>query len=905
MCIRALTPPLIYQPQQHDLERLSFMTARPQSVPSVPEEINPPPTRAALPWPWLVRFSAYKRIVGLALVLVLFAMGLIACRYLLQSIDGAALHQALLDIPPHALLLAFGATALGFIALLGYEWSAARYAGVKIKPRALAVTGFCAFAIGNAVGLSLLSGGSIRYRLYTRQGVTAGAIARITVFTSLSLGLSLPILISATMLFSPELASQVLRVPPQLLAPLSIGILAATLVLVCLLGRRATGERPSPDSRIVSFGRHTLRLPSVPLAGWQLVITALDVIAAGTVLYVLLPDAPPFGLFLLVYLLALAAGVLSHVPGGAGVFEAVFLLAFANTLDAAPLAAALLLYRVIYILVPLVIACVVLLIVEGKRLRQAQSALRMASGLAAPVLAVLVFLSGVVLLFSGATPEIDTRLQAIGVLLPHRLIEVSHLMASVVGTLCLMLAQGLHRRLSAAWALTLVLLLSGIVLSLFKGFGWEEASVLGVTAALLACFRRAFYRRSRLLEVPVSPYYVAAALCVVGASAWLVFFSYQDVPYERQLWWEFALSADAPRSLRALLISSLILAGIGLAWLLRTAPPVLQKPTRQELDQAFAIVAASNQPDGGLVMSGDKALLFHESGEAFLMYARRGRSMVALFDPIGPMRQRAELIWQFRDLCDQHRARPVFYQVRADNLPFYMDIGLTAVKLGEEARVNLSSFDLDSKTRKDLRYTWSRSQRDGLSVAFYEPGQAPIDALRAISDEWRESKNVREKSFSLGRFDPAYINAFRIAVVNFEGRPVAFANLLETDTHGVASIDLMRVKRDAPKLTMEFLMIGLILDFKARGFNQFSLGMVPLAGLHPRRGAPLTQRLGAVLFRSGEQFYNFQGLRRFKDKFDPDWEPRYMAVPAGLDPLLAMADTAALIAGGFTGLVKR
>ncbi|MGV8403533.1 phosphatidylglycerol lysyltransferase domain-containing protein, partial [Pseudomonas aeruginosa] len=57
---------------------------------------------------------------------------------------------------------------------------------------------------------------------------------------------------------------------------------------------------------------------------------------------------------------------------------------------------------------------------------------------------------------------------------------------------------------------------------------------------------------------------------------------------------------------------------------------------------------------------------------------RRGSSMIALYDPIGPAMQRAELIWQFRDLCDLHHARPVFYQVRAENLPFYMDIGLTA-----------------------------------------------------------------------------------------------------------------------------------------------------------------------------------------------------------------------------------
>lgn len=874
-------------------------------IPEVPTSVGVTTQRRALPWAWLERFTAYKRVVGLTLVIVLFGMGLVACRFMLKDIDADALHQAVLAVPKPALGAALLATFIGYLSLLGYEWSACRYAGAQLTNKTIALGGFAAFAIGNAVGLSLLSGGSVRYRLYSRHGVGPGTIARISVFAGLSLALSLPILISLTILVSPALASQVLRVPVPVLNTISIAILVGMSMVGFLISRRPVIESPTPGSHILGFGRHTLRVPTWKLSIGQLIITVIDVIAAGCVLYVLLPEAPPFFIFLLVYLLALAAGVISHVPGGAGVFEAIFLLAFADTIDPAPLAAALLLYRVVYIVLPLLLACLTLLVIEGKRLRHARSALRLASGLAAPVLAVLVFLSGVVLLFSGATPEIDTRLEAIGVLLPHRLVDASHLGASLIGVLCLILAQGLHRRLSAAWALTLVLLVAGIVLSLFKGFDWEEASILAVTAGLLATFRRAFYRRSRLLELPFSPYYAVAAVCVLAASTWLFLFTFQDVPYDNQLWWQFALSAEAPRSLRALLVCTLVLAALGLAWLLRSAPPVLLKPGRDELNRAFAIVRASNQPDGALVMSADKALLFHESGEAFLMYARRGRSMIALFDPIGPTRQRAELIWQFRDLCDLHRARPVFYQVRADNLPFYMDIGLTAIKLGEEARVRLPTFDLESKDKRDLRYTLNRGQRDGLSIEYYAAGEAPMDELRVISDGWMQSKNVREKGFSLGRFDPAYLDVFRIAVVRHQGRAVAFVNLLETGGTGVASVDLMRVVRDAPKMTMEFLMLGLILHFKERGYDQFSLGMVPLSGLHPRRGAPITQRLGAVLFRRGEQFYNFQGLRRFKEKFDPDWEPRYLAVPAGIDPLLAIADTAALIAGGFTGLVKR
>lgn len=867
------------------------------SLPSSPPQ--------ALPWRLLERITAYKEPLELGLTLFLFGVALLVCWHLVSSIDLPSLHTALLGIPSHAIMGAVAATAVGFLILLGYEWSASRFAGVHLPGKTLALGGLTAFAIGNAVGLSMLSGGSVRYRLYARQGLSAIEVAQMTFFASLSLGTALPPLAAVAALSDLPSASTALRLSPTLVAGIAIAILSIYAIGIVFLRKRALDEQPSPDSRLFRLGRKTLRLPTFKLSALQLVITALDVMAAATVLYLLLPEAPPLGAFMLVYLLALAAGVLSHVPGGVGVFEAVLLAAFSDKIGTAPLAAALLLYRIIYVLLPLVIACLVLLLTEGKRFLSGSSAIRVASGLAAPVLSVLVFFSGVVLLFSGVTPEIDTRLKGIGFLLPQRLIEASHLGASLIGVVCLLLAQGLRRRLSAAWVLTLVLLLVGSLLSLLKGFDWEEASILAITAALLATFRRSFYRRSRLLELPFSPLYVVASLCVVAASIWLLLFVYQDASYDNQLWWQFTLEEGAPRGARAAMGSVVLLLALSLGWLLRAAPPEITLPTTEDLQKALDAVKASEQPDGGLAMTGDKALLFHETENAFLMYGRRGRSMIALFDPIGSAQTRAELIWKFRDLCDMHHARPVFYQVRAENLPFYMDIGLTALKLGEEARVNLKTFDLDSKGKKDLRYTWNRGQRDGLLIEFHEPGQAPLEELKVISDIWLESKHVREKGFSLGRFDPEYLQHFRIAVVRFQGKAVAFANLLETDRPELASIDLMRVAADAPKLTMEFLMLGLILHFKERGLERFSLGMVPLAGLHPRRGAPLTQRLGAMVFRRGEQFYNFQGLRRFKDKFDPEWEPRYLAVPAGLDPLVALADTAALIAGGITGLVKR
>ena len=172
--------------------------------------------------------SKYRQPIGLAVTLLLFAIALIACRHLLSELDLDALHDSILQVPKPALLGALAATVVGFIILLGYEWSASRYAGVTLAPRILALGGFTAFAIGNAIGLSMLSGGSVRYRLYARHGLGATEVARMTLFASLSLGCALPPLAALATLSDLPAASAALG--------LSEGLLGTVAAVVLLLG---------------------------------------------------------------------------------------------------------------------------------------------------------------------------------------------------------------------------------------------------------------------------------------------------------------------------------------------------------------------------------------------------------------------------------------------------------------------------------------------------------------------------------------------------------------------------------------------------------------------------------------------------------------------------------------------
>ena len=187
--------------------------------------------------------------------------------------------------------------------------------------------------------------------------------------------------------------------------------------------------------------------------------------------------------------------------------------------------------------------------------------------------------------------------------------------------------------------------------------------------------------------------------------------------------------------------------------------------------------------------------------------------------------------------------------------------------------------------------------RAGASFRIIPAAAVPVilDELENISNEWLAARDGREKSFSLGWFDRDYVQRTDVAVVMSGGRIVAFANLWLTKSRSEASVDLMRHAGDAPRGTMDFLFVNLLDWAQRQEFRRFSLGMVPLSGIEGRRLAPAWARAAALVFRHGERFYGFRGLRAYKDKFAPQWQPRYLAGPQGVALLQSLRDASRLI----------
>ncbi|UDL87285.1 bifunctional lysylphosphatidylglycerol flippase/synthetase MprF [Mesorhizobium sp. PAMC28654] len=839
---------------------------------------------------------------GKVLAIAMAAAALVTLHQMISGVDPSDIRRQAFMLSPHAILAAVLATAASFVALGLYDVIASRsVAPGRVTWQTAALSGMAGYAFSNLLGFHLLTGGAIRFRTYSRSGLDAGEIGQIVLLTWLAIWLAFAVVVSMALIFDPA------GIPlMDLIHPAADRLLGVAILLGLIF---AIVRARSHASTISLFG-WTIPLPQRNMILLQLLVGTFDIVASAATLYVLLPADVSVGpaLFLTVYATALVVGAISHVPGGIGVFEAT-VIAGLGLAGRADVLAALVVYRLIYYVLPFVVAALLLAAFESRyfvsHLPDRLSApLRSLKTMMPLITSAIVFLSGIVLLLSGATPGIPARLDALEDVLPLSLVESSHFLGSLLGLALLIVAYGLRRRLFHAWAISMVLLVLGALASLAKGIDWEEAMVLGATALFLLLCRDAFYRRAPLDVSRVSWRWLGLIGLVVAATTWLGYFSYSDVEYSNQLFWQFEWSSDATRFLRATI--GLAIGVIALAMYRVVHQPGGGKArAKTEVHADIAdIVALSPDTQANIALLGDKEFLLSSSEKTFIMYGRAGNSLVSMGDPIGNPAEANELVWRFREVADKQAKRAVFYGVQPENLPLYLDMGYSLLKLGEVARVNLQAFNLEGQKNQEFRYADRRATREEITFEIIPAAQVPsiMGELREVSDTWLKEKNGSEKGFSLGHFDPAYLARFDCAVMRQHGRIVAFANIWRGG--GVElSVDLMRYKSGVSKVLMDALFVRLFLYGKEQGYAWFNLGAAPLSGIPDHSLASRWSRLARLAFRYGDEFYNFGGLRAFKQKFSPVWTPHYLACPGGFNIPQVLLDINFLVSGGLGRLM--
>ena len=850
-----------------------------------------------------------RNLAPILLGLGLLAAGLWALFHLLRSVEPQLVMAQIKAMPWSALIASGAATVAAYLALVGYDWWALAYLGKPLPVRIVVLGGFLGYAFGNTIGISVLSGGAVRYRIYSAFGLNAFDVAALASYIAVAMGTGLTLIGLLALGFHPLALASLLPLPPHMIQFWAFAIAGLTLLLLFAL---------SIGGKKLRIWRYDLALPRPRILIGQLLIALIDSAMAAAALYVLMPDGvPPFAAFMAIYAAAAMVGILSHVPGGVGVFEGVVIAAMPFSVPISEVAAALLLFRLIYFLLPFALAFVVVSLNEARL--AGGWATRAFGEISTPMRPVMVALGGAVPALVGLwVLVLGTYLLAMALLPAGRtdsdapdlvrliLLEGGTLVSAVMGILLIVLSRGLIRRVYDAFWLTLLAIGGGIIAALANDFDIDTAVVLLLGGVALWPFRAEFHRRASITQGSFSPTWFALIAAVLLGGTGFFALLHEVTPSSQSLLLEFSHDANTPRALRAGLLGSALLLAIALHVLLRP----LRSPAVTLVDEAARltqILAQTDMPNACLALSGDKDLFFAADAPAMLMYARQGSKRVVLGDPVGSGAAVKDLAWRFVEETQRAGERPVFYEVSATHLPLWIDMGLVMHKIGEEAVVHLPAFSLSGSNFKTMRAEFNKAEREGNRMEILHPphSETLMAQLRSISDAWLGDKVGREKRFSVGRFDPAYLAHFPIAVVRRAGEILGFANILAPGAGQHVAIDLMRYRPEAASGMMSFLFLSLIVHYRDIGAQTLSLGVAPLAGLGDHRGARLWGKFGHLIYRHGGAFDNFEGLRAFKQKFHPEWQPRYIALPFGLSPVVVMGEIALLIAGGKRGMVGK
>lgn len=324
----------------------------------VPYGMRVPPEKP----PRKKRNARLGRLLNAALAVALMGLAIFALYRLLANVDGADVLAALAAVPIWAMLASVILVALSYGALTGYDFLALHHLDLDVPYRRVALGSFLSYAFANNLGMALLIGGAVRYRIYGRDGVTMADVAIVTAVCGLTFALSALLVVGFCFLFAPDVLEAVVHLPAFINVVLGAAIVGGLLVYVVWVGTAG---------RSIKWGVWQIGLPGARSTIGQFLVGIADLACGAGALYVLMPETIGVGypVFVGIFAAAIALGIISHVPGGVGVFETVFLVAVPGV---APerLIACLLLYRCLYYLLPFLVALGLFAWSEASRMRR-------------------------------------------------------------------------------------------------------------------------------------------------------------------------------------------------------------------------------------------------------------------------------------------------------------------------------------------------------------------------------------------------------------------------------------------------------------------------------------------------------------------------------------------------------
>lgn len=477
----------------------------------------------------------------------------------------------------------------------------------------------------------------------------------------------------------------------------------------------------------------------------------------------------------------------------------------------------------------------------------------------------------------------------------------------MLGLALVLLAAGIARGKRVAWQLTCVVLVATVAFHLVEDLDFENAALAAWIVVGLWWFRDDFRAGSnpasvhRGLAILGAGLILAVLYAIVGAVA-LKGQLTPGVGVGRTLEHLITSMAASPAGYTALtsradwFLGSLPLVAyaliiLGLTQLLR--PAIALGVARADQERLRGLLTEwGRNPISHLALHGD--ISYHWSAGACVPYRLMGRVALVLGDPIAPPSELKQCVRDFIAHCDRQDWIPAFYQV--DDGGPYRELGLGLVPVGREAVISTRAFSLEGKERHDLRYAIRRCARAGITITF-DNGPAAwavlADELQQVSGQWLRSRGGPELGYSLGTLATLHDPTVTVGIARApSGRVEAFVSWLPVADRKAWTLDLMRRRPDSMYGVMEVLIARSIEHASSCGIELLSLGLVPFEIQGRRETEMRAMNVMRLVYWGLARFQRGDTLRRFKMKFGPQWETRYLAIPNSAvlpEVLLALA----------------
>ena len=517
--------------------------------------------------------------------------------------------------------------------------------------------------------------------------------------------------------------------------------------------------------------------------------------------------------------------------------------------------------------------------------------------------AVLIFVLGIINILSVVTPPIMERLRFVRFFVPVATIHATNLFVLFIGLTLLVTAAFLIKGRRTAWWIAVTISLLSVPGHLIKALDYEEALVAALVFVSLLITKNQY--RSKSNPQGVQTAVVVALMCFIAVLVYgfIGFYFLEKRHFGQDFSWQqsivnavrgfFLLSSDNLHPLTRFggeFLQSFHFLGV-LAWLFLlyslTRPYLQSIPSLPSRERAQSLIYRYGRSSlDYFKLSEDKLLFFSTQKEGFIAYRIAGSFAIALEEPVCHRHDKVAVLREFETFCRQKGLKTAFYRVDEDSLSYFTQLKKKKLPIGQEAILEIASFDLAGRSKKSLRNALNSLQKKGFTARLCPPPQSEdfLTELEAVSKEWLFTSHTKEFVFAQESFEPTLLaHQDVIACFDENKKVVAFLNIIPDFAPGECTYDMVRKTRAAPPGCIDALLIELIHYARQQNLRYLNLGLVPLSGItQPENAAEQMMRFA---YNKIKWFKRYKGLREFKEKYATQWLNKFLVYEDDFDLL--------------------